>query len=252
MKLGADPEVFLVNGKTGEFISAIGLIGGSKWAPLQIEGMKQGFTLQEDNVALEFGIPPATSSTMFVKHIMAVMEKGLEKVNKDIDFSKLSCVRFPKKELAHPAARVFGCEPDYNAWTGKENEKPEPPDPSLRSAGGHVHIETKLDPNLVGRVCDLFLGIPSMLLDQNGNERRQLYGKAGSIRYKPYGLEYRSLSNFWIFKEKYIRWVWNQCRLGLKFAEAGEEVPDGVEIAINQNDLQMAKYFVKEFKLNVC
>lgn len=251
MKIGADPEVFLINPKTGEFVSAIGLVGGTKHIPLQIEGMKKGFTLQEDNVALEFGIPPATSSTTFVKHIHAIMEQGLNKVP-ELDFSKLSCVQFPKKELMHPAARIFGCEPSFNAWTGKENEKPEADDPTLRSAGGHIHIETSLNPNTVGQACDLFLGIPSMLMDKQGMQRRKLYGKAGDIRYKPYGLEYRSLSNFWIFDEKYIRWVWNGVRAVLKFVEEGNEVPEAVETIINYNDLQLAKHFVREYKLNVC
>lgn len=251
MRLGCDPEVFLIDPKTGQFVSAIGLIGGSKHVPLQVEGMKKGFTLQEDNVALEFGIPPASSSTMFVKHVLSVMEAGLNKVP-ELDFSKLSCVKFPKEQLQHPCAQIFGCEPDYNAWTGKENPKPTTADKDLRTAGGHVHIETKLNPNLVGQAGDLFLAIPAMLMDKMGNERRKLYGQPGAIRYKPYGVEYRVLSNFWIFNEKHIRWVWSQCKALLKFVEEGNEVPDGVAVAIAHNDLQMAKYFVKEYKLNVC
>lgn len=251
MRLGCDPEVFLINPKTQSFVSAIGLIGGNKHQPLQVPGMKAGFTLQEDNVALEFGIPPASSSTMFVKHVLAVMEAGLNKVE-SLDYSKLSCVKFPEKELQHPCARIFGCEPSFNAWTGKENPPPKPGASDIRTAGGHVHIETKLDPNKVGQAGDLFLAIPSILMDKNGVERRKMYGKPGEIRYKPYGVEYRVLSNFWIFDEKYIRWVWNQCRALLKFVEEGREVPDGVPVALEHNDSQMARYFVKEFKLNVC
>jgi hypothetical protein len=250
MRLGCDPEVFLLN-QDAELVSAIGKIGGNKYSPLQIHGLKKGFTLQEDNVALEFGIPPAGSCASFVKHIETVMKEGLSKVPGHA-FSQLSCAKFPKKELMHPAAQVFGCEPDYNAWTGEENPKPQAPDPTLRSAGGHVHIETELDKNEVGKACDLFLGIPAMLMDAGGEERRQLYGKPGSVRYKPYGVEYRTLSNFWIFKPKYIRWVWNQTARALQFVKDGQEVPEAVETIINVNDYEMARYFIKEYSLSVC
>jgi len=65
MRLGADPEVFLQD-KNNKFLSVIGKIGAGKFDPLQIEDMPKGFTLQEDNVALEFGIPPAATADEFV------------------------------------------------------------------------------------------------------------------------------------------------------------------------------------------
>ena len=195
MRLGADPEVFLQN-EQGSLVSAIGLVNADKWNPLQLPHMKKGFTLQEDNVALEYGIPPAQDADEFVKNIQAVMKASLPFI-KDLSFSKLSCAVFPKEELNHPLAHVFGCEPDIDAWTGKENPKPKAPNPNLRSAGGHVHVETTKDAREVGKRMDLYLGIPSLFMDQ-GHERRALYGAPGAIRFKPYGLEYRTLSNFWI------------------------------------------------------
>lgn len=250
MRLGADPEVFLYDNVKARFVSAIGKIGGSKLEPLQIPSLPKGFTLQEDNVALEFGIPPASSQAMFVKNIQAVMNSGLSKVD-GLDFSNLSAAFFPKEELDHPLAWRFGCEPDFNAWTGKENEKPEAPDPTFRTAGGHVHLETQLNPDKMGQALDLFLGVPSLFADREGQERRNLYGNAGAIRYKPYGLEYRVLSNFWIFNPKLIRWVWQQAHLAEKFVLSGEDVPTGVEYCINNSELNLAAYFVKEYSLNV-
>ena len=55
MRLGSDPEIFLKD-STGKHISAIGYIMADKWNPLQIPDMPKGFTLQEDNVSLEYGI----------------------------------------------------------------------------------------------------------------------------------------------------------------------------------------------------
>lgn len=256
MRLGADPEVFLVD-STNKPISSIGLIGGNKWHPVQVENLPEGFTLQEDNVALEFGIPPAATEDQFVEHIRTVLQAGLSKC-KGLTFSKLSCTIFPEDQMQHPAAHMFGCEPDFDAWTEKENEKPTPPHPFMRSAGGHVHIETKLNKTNVVKACDLTLAVPSVLMD-DGAERKQLYGKAGCYRPKPYGVEYRTLSNFWIFGEKYVRWVWKNTQRALEeISDKGEwtgiEAHYGkvIQDCVNNNDKKVAERLVKEFDLYVC
>lgn len=250
-RLGADPEIFLLDRATETLVSALGKIGGNKAFPLQIEHLPKGFTLQEDNVALEFGIPPARTRAAFVRNIDTVVKAAQAKLPA-ITFSSLSCVKFPKSELMHPLAHEFGCEPDYCAWTKEKNDKPHAFDETLRSAGGHVHIETNLDPNEVGKALDLFLAIPAILMDPLGKQRQQLYGKAGAIRYKPYGLEYRVLSNFWIQKTKHVRWVWDSTAKALEYVQAGEQVPDSVPVIVNNWELDLAIYFCKEYKLNVC
>lgn len=256
MRLGADPEVFTIDKQTGKFKSIIGRIGADKWNPLQIAGMPVGFTLQEDNVALEFGIPPASTSEEFVRHIQAVMKKGLSKLP-DRAFSNLSCVVFPDEEVSHPLAKIFGCEPDFNAWTGKENEKPVPPHPGMRSAGGHIHVETSLQKDHLIRCMDLFLGVPSVLMDE-GTERRKLYGSAGCYRPKPYGVEYRTLSNFWIFDKKLIKWAWDNSERAHQeleeddgFWHEADWLSERVQKCINNGDKKLAEKLVKEFDLNV-
>jgi len=248
MRLGADPEVFLVDAK-GKHISAIGLIKADKWHPLQIPNMQKGFTLQEDNVALEYGIPPASSADEFVAHIAAVMERSKDWLN-GLSFSKLSCTVFDKDQMNHPMAHVFGCEPDFNAWTGEPNIKPEPPHKYMRSAGGHIHVETKKDPLLVSKNMDLFLSVPAVLMDK-GEERKKLYGKAGAHREKPYGVEYRSLSNFWIFDEKLIRWAWKQTERALNSKVPVNDLETYIDIAVNKNDKTMARALINEFNLEV-
>jgi len=253
MRLGSDPEVFLLNRKNGAFKSVIGLIGANKWNPAQIAGMQDGFTLQEDNVALEFGVPPAATKEEFVKNIRSVLLAGLEHLPQT-RFSRLSCVQFPESEMDNPSAWVFGCEPDYNAWTGLENVKPQPPHPFLRSAGGHIHIETSLDKRTVIRAVDLTAGVSSVLMD-SGTERRKLYGKAGAYRPKPYGAEYRVLSNFWVFRPRLVEWAWDAVDLALQVAEHMpellDEIGEDVQACINNGDKKLAERLVKEYNLEV-
>lgn len=248
MRLGSDPETFLVD-NTGKPISAIGYINADKWHPMQIPGMADGFTLQEDNVSLEYGIPPAASADEFVAHIQAVMQKSLDYLP-GLSFSKLSCIIFPKDQMRTPGAHIFGCEPDFNAWTKEPNQKPNPPHPFMRSAGGHLHIETTKNPFDVVKACDLYLGVPSVLMDE-GEMRKQLYGKHGACRPKSYGVEYRTLSNFWIFEERLIRWAWrNSVR-----AEACDmdlsSLSEQIIQAIDFNDKDVARQLVKDFDLEV-
>jgi len=248
MRLGSDPEVFLVDA-TGKHISAIGFINADKWHPMQIPGMAEGFTLQEDNVALEYGVPPAASAQEFIDNIDLVMAKSLEYLP-NLKFSKLSCTVFEKDQMMEARAHIFGCEPDFNAWSEEPNPSPQPPHPFMRSAGGHVHVETKEHPLVVVRAMDLFLGVPSVLMDE-GTDRRQLYGKAGAHRPKSYGVEYRTLSNFWIFDKKYIKWVWDSTDRALANLGLAEKYRDLILEAINNNNKDVAQGLVDELNLNV-
>ncbi|MDE3022292.1 MAG: hypothetical protein KGI54_10565 [Pseudomonadota bacterium] len=248
MRLGCDPEVFLQN-KAGSPISSIGYINADKWNPMQIPDMPEGYTLQEDNVSLEYGVPPAASVDEFVHHIQSVMNKSLEYLP-GLSFSKLSCIIFPEDQMQHPLAHIFGCEPDFNAWTNEENKKPSPPHPFMRSAGGHIHVETDKDPRQVVRAMDLYLGVPSVLMDK-GEQRKQMYGAAGAHRVKSYGPEYRTLSNFWIFEERLIRWVWDNTKRAIDCTLDLDKESTRILQAINGNDKALAKELVKEYSLEV-
>ena len=250
MRLGSDPEVFLIN-NAGKHISSIGFINANKWNPLQIPDMAKGFTLQEDNVSLEYGIPPAATVEEFAEYIEKVMQKSLEYVP-NLGFSKLSCTIFDPDQMEHPDAHVFGCEPDYCAWTQDYNPAPRPPHPFMRSAGGHIHVETDLNPWTVVKNMDKYLGVPSVLMDK-GEDRKQLYGKAGACRIKPYGVEYRTLSNFWIFDRKLIEWVWRSTARALADSvnDDVDQHKDLILECINNNNKQLAESLCNELRLEV-
>lgn len=257
-RLGSDPEYFLVD-NNGKHISVIGMVGADKWNPRQLEEMEPGFTVQEDNVAVEFGIPPASSGLELYANLFAVKTVS-QKLFPGLKFSKLSAVVFDKDQLLHPAAQQFGCEPDFDAWldptvdkygnAGNINPKPTADNCDLRSAGGHIHIETTEEPLAVVRSMDLFLGVPSVLMDE-GDLRKQLYGKRGAHRVKPYGVEYRVLSNYWTESKELCTWVWRNTERALKNIGSAEFFDERIREAINNNNKTVAEELVYECGLDV-
>lgn len=222
--IGADPELFLKDRQYGSYKSAVGLIGGSKHKPKKLD--KLGNAILEDNVAVEFNIQPAVSMNMFKDNINYVLQH-LKNILPTFEFSNESAVSFPKEELLTPEAMEFGCEPDFDAWRQCQNDKPKADDPNLRSCGGHIHVGSKIAkkfPVETIKAMDLFLGVPSIELDP-GTLRRNLYGKAGCFRFKKYGVEYRTLSNFWIFTDTGIEWAYKGTERALQFVEAGSVIP---------------------------
>lgn len=253
--VGADVEVFGKR-KDGHFVALCDKIGGTKEKPLQCKDLPKGFMVQEDNVSLEYNIPYAINRADFVKKIGIMRKKCQELLgNLGLDMAEEASVCFTEGELTHPKALIFGCEPDYNAWTKGQNPRPdETEDPTLRTAGGHIHVGTN-DVDMVNGICamDLFLGVPSVLLDSSPESvrRRKRYGKAGAMRPKPYGYEYRVLSNFWMFSDKLVGWVFDNTILSTKFdvRRITKGVSQQIQQCIDNGDMELASSLVKLFNI---
>lgn len=257
IEVGCDPELFLRNTES-KFISSIKKFGGSKTRPAPIG---ENCYVQEDNVALEFNIPPAKTVEAFVSSIeYSLKELSVRAEKLQLSLAIVPAAHFDKDQLRDPKAKVFGCDPDFNAWTKTKNDPPHCSDASLRSAGGHIHVgcvrwlndNPILKAHDVARAMDVFLGIPSLLLDTD-RTRRQLYGKAGAFRPKPYGMEYRTLSNFWIRSEALRKWAYKQTHKAIEFLDAGNilKEEDGVEIqkCINESNTDMAYILMDKYGL---
>lgn len=249
--IGSDPEVFFE--KEGVVRSAIGMIEGSKYNPFPIT--EKGHMIQLDNVAFEYNIPPCENEEDWVKNIIFVREhlRGVAILNGG-DLSTKASAELPNEDLEHPDAQMFGCDPDYNVWSRSMNEPPEVGE-NLRSCGGHVSIgypnPTQEMSEKMIKAFDVYLGLPSLFEDPD-TERRKLYGKAGCFRLPEYGFEYRTLSNYWIHKEEYIRQIYRRAMYATNLVLSGdfnENDWDGVEEIINTNDKEKAKELLE--KINV-
>jgi hypothetical protein len=125
-------------------------------------------------------------------------------------------------------AKQLGCSPDYDAWRLSVNPAPKAQD-LVRYAGGHIHAGWTTDADFTDkkyyrscvdlvRQLDWYLGAWSTTVDRDSG-RRSMYGKAGSMRFKPYGVEYRTLSNFWLDTDSdpYILLkTWNRVQAALR------------------------------------
>lgn len=247
---GADPEVFVR--KDGQFVSAHGLVPGTKDNPHPV---KDG-AVQVDGMALEFNINPAADEDSFVYNMHSVMRQLAEMVP-DFEIVPAPVAEFdPEYIKAQPLeARILGCSADYNAWTGQENKPPNPEVP-FRTAAAHVHLGYLPDGTSEGeqheaaipliKQLDFYLGLPSLMADPDV-KRRELYGQAGAYRPKPYGCEYRVLSNFWLKSEDLMRWLYRNVSLAINSMDRQlvEEYGD-IQHIINTSDVASARSICNE------
>jgi len=241
--IGADPELFL--GKGGQFVCAYGVIPGTKENPFPVD---KG-AIQVDGVAAEFNIDPAYSLAEFKKNLKTVCA-ALRGYTNGLQFLRKVTVEIDRNKVPEEAL-VIGCSSDLDPYTGEMNDSPDG-ETNFRSAGGHVHIGgffdegddnvTKYVKSLkLAKLLDKNLGVYSLLWDKD-TRRRQLYGKAGACRLKDFGLEYRCLSNQWLFSPALTNFVYRQVALSVYELRQGLDVQTSFFAdIINKSDFDAAK-----------
>jgi len=254
IRIGADPELFLHSGS--EFISGDLMIPGTKKDPFRVN---RG-AVQVDGMAVEFNIDPADTENEFLLNINTVLSvlRGMipqySVLPAPVAHFTPECMAAQREE-----AKELGCDPDFNAWTEDVNPTPNG-DVPFRTGAGHIHVGWTEGADINGHehimMCidlvkqlDFYLGLPSVLYDEV-SQRRELYGKAGAYRVKPYGVEYRVLSNFWLKDDTHIRWAYNSTRNAIEALQGGEVMADKVgdiQDVINTSSVGGAKDILKTF-----
>lgn len=254
LSIGADPEMFLL--QAGKFVSAHGLIPGTKEAPHKVN---RG-AVQVDGMAVEFNIDPAKSKEEFLTNINVVRDQLIHM----LPGFELASVPFAEfgadyMKTQPEEALELGCDPDFDAYSeGKANQRPNG-DVTFRTAGGHVHIGwgediPTDDPEhmeacmMLTRELDYYLGLPSLFWDDD-DRRRSMYGKAGAFRPKKYGVEYRSLSNAWLKDSKIIEFVYSQTEKCFNNLVRGISIHEfygkAAKICLDTNDRILAEEIIK-------
>lgn len=220
--IGADPELFIFDTGINQHVSAHTFLPGTKADPVEVP---KG-AIQVDGVAAEFNIEPASTKKEWkenIFHVRRLLKLITEKHNKNYVLTATPSVTFDQAyfdALPH-SVKLLGCEPDFDAYTGKTNPKPFT-DLPMRTGSGHLHIgwtnneDTQSEPYLqkcceMVREFDFAFSHVSKTWDKD-ERRRTLYGAPGAFRPKPYGFEYRPLSNAWLNQEWSIDFVYDMAK----------------------------------------
>lgn len=227
--IGADPEFFVK--KNGTLVSAHGLIPGTKEAPHKV---KLG-AVQVDGTALEFNIDPANTAEIFERNMSTVLGEIRGMVGEEYEFDFSPVANFGKEYIDSlpEKAKELGCDPDFNAYTGLPNPKPDA-DMGFRTASGHIHIgwtenQDVTDPDhleacrMLTKQLDITLGVTSKIWDRD-TVRSSMYGAPGAFRPKSYGVEYRVLSNAWVNDARLRRIVFDITMASAKKLVSGSQI----------------------------
>lgn len=216
---GSDVEVFIRRMpqnslEAGRLVAAAEFLRWPKSNPLAISGCKMHY----DNVALEVATPVVHSPpslSALTHHISNCLRDNIPQGMEVLPLASLDVEEYglPFEVFMNPemGCLEFGCDPDYSAYTGTLNVMPSNAAQSgFRTCGGHIHIgmeqDNRFDPEnkehcmALAKACDLFILTPLILNKCFDFDRMKLYGKPGTYRPKPYGIEYRTPCNTWFLK----------------------------------------------------
>jgi hypothetical protein len=230
-RLGCDPELFLYDLDRKMYVSAHPYIPGNKQKP---HALSCGGSVQLDGLACELGTMPQMCARDFVFHLKEVIDEVRAMLPKNIVLRATPSAWFDKdyfdKEVPD-YCKELGCEPDFDAYNnGAKNPRPNgmiiKNNKVLRTGAGHLHIswgdnmDTSSDYHrwnciTLTQALDTLLYPVSKIWDKD-DTRMQMYGKPGTYRPKPYGLEYRVLSNAWLQHDTYCSTLFDATRFMLE------------------------------------
>ena len=208
---GTDPECFIMNAKTGQFVSAAGIIPGTKHLPFKVD---RG-AVQVDGLAAEFNIDPVNNEDDFDRNIQTVLNQLITMV-KDVD-ANLELVFTPTAHFDSDyfssldnETKILGCDPDFNIKGEINGVSGDLSDTPIRTAAGHVHIGWRSPVPVTGdsdhfedcrMVSEKFHTKKLKWFEPETpaeKVRLHYYGHSGAFRPKTYGVELRSPSNRWV------------------------------------------------------
>ena len=154
---------------------------------------------------------------------------------------------------------IWLCDPDYNAWTGAKNTPPGT-STNLRTCGGHIHVgydnPNEYESLSIIKAMDIYIGVASIILEPD-NDRKTMYGKAGAYREKKYGVEYRTVSNFYLQSKELTDLVFQNTIEAINFVNRGgcnamgPQEKEEIVNCINYNDKALALNLIEKYNIKL-
>lgn len=232
--VGSDPEIFIED-KKGKIIPAFEFLG-SKEKPDISPKAKDRTPMEAGNKPMywdgfqaEFVTHAASCLAWQIDSVQLGLEGLINKARAKYPDAKLSSqtvmdIPFELLRSSKDEHVEFGCMPSQNAY-GLEGLKGSGREVPFRSAGGHIHFgigkKTKAQHVKIVKALDAILGVAcvAFFAKYDNPKRRQMYGLAGEYRTPPHGLEYRPLSNAWMFHPLIMNIVFDLGRKAVMFGE---------------------------------
>jgi hypothetical protein len=229
--MGSDPEIFLKDKKLLRFTSAHDLIPGTKEKP---HALVNGF-VQVDGVAMEFNSKPAYTPIEFAQNHTALLQELKTLLPEHIEMEFAPSVVFDKMffDSLPDDPKELGCNPDYNGFYNTVNPRPNPGrrNETMRTGSGHIHISWtenqdvndishRWDCNYIVKCLEHIVGPYLHIWDKDMN-RSTLYGRPYALRYRTYGVEWRTPSNAWLRHPELYEWLFNVIKWTYEKAAAG-------------------------------
>lgn len=241
LTIGTDPEFMIRNVTAGSITSAIPVIKHGKEDKVYLTKDK-AFSIYFDNTMAECNVPPASSEDEMIANLQKLFALSHKSLGANYIMEATASHSFTKAECADPNAAIFGCSPEYCAWTFEEKRPPEGSAGNVfRSAGGHIHIGRsdfgKYEEGQDGvflmdfvskaeiiQVMDATVGLALAYLDNDptSKARKALYGEAGRHRLPIYGVEYRTPGNYWLSSPSLARLVCKLTEFAAQICESGK------------------------------
>ncbi len=256
---GGDPEFFLSD-KDGN------VVGSERFIPKDGLMLNTQSGIIRDGVQAEIKFRPDTCRATVGNGIKAIFITLQTALNKEKQFgaSFNPVIKVDKRELDQLSedARVLGCAPSINVYNADATVNVKKGF-RTRSAGGHIHLGLTQYSDMMSDgtrkrlipIMDILVGNTCVLIDRDPGqaERRKTYGRAGEARLPAHGLEYRTLSNFWLRSYQLFSLVMGLSRLACNVVRTDLYFKNGVEgellsrvdlklieKAINTNNVKLA------------
>jgi len=266
MSFGCDPELFLEKG--GHIIGSEKVLHDQSLASLEwgtngskTTGVLNKNAIVQDGIQIELNPRPNPCRANLGSEIAAtfrVLRDHLAKLdNVNASFSSVIEVSQEEMDSLSEKSKLLGCKPSHNMYDQAATVSCDGSTYRTRSAGGHIHIGlSRYSSHLMKHreklvpLMDVLVGNTSVLIDRDpyAAERRKVYGRAGEYRLPVYGLEYRTLSNYWLKAYPLFSFVMGMTRMAVSVLDSNLDIAlldtvnlDKVKQAINENELELAK-----------
>lgn len=246
--LGCDPEFFFM--EKGKVLSS------EKVLP-EVPSKEEAGMVTIDGVQAEINPTADTCRESHSYYIARCIKKAHSylKEGQTISFDPIVPIDLKVLAKLSDKAKFFGCTPSFNVYDS--DNKMSIDDSSkypFRPAGGHIHLGHSENEsvkkiinniNLLVPMLDIIVGNTCVLIDRHdGNrERRRCYGRAGEFRTPKHGLEYRTLSNFWLNSYQLMSFVFGLARMAMSIVNSSTEkdnIAKEIMDAVNQDDIRRA------------